>query len=151
MQLTHRDVKKILEIVDGAARVSEIEFVHNGLHFRCSRDPASTRQQTTIPARPPTRAQVSDRDKKTGRKRDNREAVIRAPLVGTFHRSPASAQSVSVEAGTRVQASQTIAAIKTANRISPIQTPDHGIVKHIFADDGEFVEFDQPLFVIRVT
>jgi acetyl-CoA carboxylase biotin carboxyl carrier protein len=152
MQLTNRDVKKILEIVDGAPRVGEIEFVHNGLHFRCSRGPASTPQQTTISARPPPSAQTSELDiKKNERQRDKPEAVIHAPLVGTFHSSAASAQGSPVEAGVRVQAGQTIAAIKTANRVTAIQTPADGTVKHIFPSEGDFVEFDQPLFVIRVT
>jgi biotin carboxyl carrier protein len=151
MQLTNRDIKKILEIVDGAPRIGEIEFVHNGLHFRCSRGPASTPQQTTISALPPS-AQTSDLGiKKNEWQREKPEAVIHAPLVGTFHSSAASAPGWTVEAGVRVQAGQTIAAIKTANRVTAIQAPADGTVKHIFPSEGDFVEFDQPLFVIRVT
>lgn len=151
MQLTHRDVKKILEIVDAASCVGEIEFVHNGLHFRCSRDPAATRQQTTIGASPAANRRTSKTDiEKNQRQRDNPETVIHAPLVGRFYRSPAAGQSLPIEAGGPVQAGQTIAAIKTANRITAIQAPGHCIVTHIFPSDGEFVEFDQALFVIRV-
>jgi acetyl-CoA carboxylase biotin carboxyl carrier protein len=153
MQLTNRDVKKILEIIDAAPRVGEIEFVHNGLHFRCSRDPASTPQQTASSAYPPAAVQTSELDiKKNERQRDSPGSVIHAPLAGTFHRSPPSGQGLPIEAGARVQSGQTIAAIKTANRLTAIQTPAEGIVKHIFPSEGDFVEFDQPLFVIiRVT
>jgi acetyl-CoA carboxylase biotin carboxyl carrier protein len=147
MQLTHRDVKRILELVDGAASIGEIEFVHNGLHFRFSRDTAPAQRQTPAPPASPqdTRAIQS---KQLG---NAKEILVRAPAAGRFYRSPASDQSALVDASTHVEANQTIAVIKAAMRTTAVQARDDGAVKRTFANDGEFVEFDQPLFIVAVT
>ena len=146
MQLTHRDVKKILQIVDGAASAGEFNFVHNGLHFRFTRDKAATaRQAAILTASPPSSPPIQSKQL-----RDEKETLIRAPAVGRFYRSPASGKNALVDARTRVEANQTIAVIKAAMRTTAVEPRANGIVKRIFSNDGEFVEFDQPLFLIAV-
>ncbi len=147
MQLTHRDVKRILAMVDSAASVAELEFVHNGFHFRFIRDKAATARQAGIPtASPPSQIPIQSKQL-----RENKETLIRAPAVGRFYPSPPSGQGALIGAGTRVEANQTIAVIRAAMRATAVQAPADGIVKRIFANDGEFVEFDQPVFLIAVT
>lgn len=150
MPLTHRDVKKILELVDDATSMQEIELVHNGLHFRFVRDAAlmTAQQRAVIPALSPSTPRPSARQRF---KHDRQENLIRAPMLGTFYRSPASEQGMFVDVGTRVQADQTVAVIKTATRIAAVEAGSDGILTHIFPNDGEFVEFDQSLFTIAET
>jgi acetyl-CoA carboxylase biotin carboxyl carrier protein len=129
--------------------MQEIELVHNGLHFRFIRDAAlmTAQRWTVIPALP-----SSPRPSARQRfKHDRQENLIRAPMLGTFSRSPASEQSMFMGVGTRVQAEQTVAVIQTATRIAAVQAGSDGILTHIFPKDGEFVEFDQSLFTIAVT
>jgi acetyl-CoA carboxylase biotin carboxyl carrier protein len=129
-ELTHGDVSKILEIVDGAPHLDEIEFVNDGFHFHFQRG---------APA-PPVDGSKQPRHLK--------DATLRAPLPGTFCRSPMPAEAPFVELGQRVQANDTICIIKTAAHRTAIKAGVDSVVKHIFAQNGELVEYDQLLIVL---
>jgi acetyl-CoA carboxylase biotin carboxyl carrier protein len=156
MQLTHRDVKKILQIVDGATTTREIEFVYNGFHFRFIRDTAPTmaQQPAQIPTSAPPLTSPSSlqlhKPVQSEQLRSQQKTAIRAPVTGVFFRNPDSGRAGLIETGTRVQADQTVAVIKTAKRVAAIQAEADGIVEHIFPNDGDFVEFDQLLLTIAV-
>jgi acetyl-CoA carboxylase biotin carboxyl carrier protein len=83
--------------------------------------------------------------------RAHKEVLVRAPAAGRFYRSPASDQGALVNDSTRVETNLTIAVIKTAMHATAVQPRVDGVVKRTFANDGEFVEFDQPLFIVAVT
>lgn len=141
-ELTHGDVSKILEIVDGAPHLDEIEFVHDGFHFHFQRGapaPSAPRAQTAAPAPPVDGSKQS---------RHLTDATLRAPLPGTFCRSPMPAEAPFVELGQRVQANDTICIIKTAAHRTAIKAGVDSVVKHIFAQNGELVEYDQLLIVL---
>jgi biotin carboxyl carrier protein len=148
MQLTHRDVEKILQIVDGATSTREIEFVYNGFHFRFTRDtlPMTARQPAPIPTSaspfPSSSGLQHHKPAQSEELRGQQKTAICAPVIGAFFRSP--------DSGTRVQADQTVAVIKTAKRAVAIEAGVDGIVEHIFPNDGDFVEFDQLLLTIAV-
>jgi acetyl-CoA carboxylase biotin carboxyl carrier protein len=143
-ELTHGDVSKILEIVDGAPHLNEIDFVHDGFHFHFQRGapaPSASPAPTAAPLPPAGTKQASD----------PKDATVRAPLPGTFCRSPKADEAPFVELGQRVQADDTICIIKTAAHRTAIKAGVEGVVKHIFAQNGELVEFDQLLIVLATT
>jgi len=142
-ELTHSDVSKILEIVDGAPHLNEIEFVHDGFHLHLQRGTSAPLVSTAPPAESPLRAHVGAKQAL-----DLQEAAIRAPVLGTFCRSRAPGDAPFVAPGQRVQADDTICLIKTAKLHAAIKAGVDGVVKHIFPQDGELVEFDQLLIVI---
>lgn len=147
MQLSHRDIKKILQVVDGAASASEIDFVHNGLHFRFTRDKSAMAHQPAVSI-----ASASNSPGfKSNRFGDEKESLVSAPVLGKFYRYPGTNQDLAIDAGMAVCANQTIAVIKTEMGTTAVRARTDGIVKRIFANDGELVEFDQPLFLIAVT
>jgi acetyl-CoA carboxylase biotin carboxyl carrier protein len=141
-ELTHADVSKILEIVDGAPHLNEIEFVHDGFHFHFQRGtlaPSASRVSMAAPS-PPLAG--------TKQAPDPKDMTVRAPLPGTFCRSPMPGEAPFVERGQRVQADDTICVIKTAAHRTAIKAGVDGVVKHIFAQNGELVEYDQLLIVL---
>jgi acetyl-CoA carboxylase biotin carboxyl carrier protein len=141
-ELTHSDVSKILEIVDGAPHLNEIEFVHDGFHFHFHRGaPNPLAPQTPAAASPPLPAGTKQAP-------DLKEATLRAPLPGTFCRSPAPGEPSFVELGQCVQADDTICIIQTAAQRTAIKAGGDGVLKHIFPQNGELVEFDQLLIVL---
>ena len=106
-ELTHSDVSKILEIVDGAPHLNEIEFVHDDFHFHFQRDaPNPLAPRAPAAASPPVPVATKQAP-------DLKEATLRAPLPGTFYRSPAPGEASFVEVGQRVQADDTICVIQT--------------------------------------
>jgi acetyl-CoA carboxylase biotin carboxyl carrier protein len=141
-ELTHSDVSKILEIVDGAPHLNEIEFVHDGFHFHFHRGaPNPLAPQIPAAASPPLPAGIK-------KALDRKEATLRAPLPGIFCRSRAPGEASFAALGQRVQADDTICIIQTTAQDTAIKAGVDGVVKHIFPQNDEFVEFDQLLIVL---
>jgi len=74
--------------------------------------------------------------------------TVRAMLVGVFYRSPQPGAEPFVEIGARVEAGQQLAIVEAMKMMTPVVADRSGIVTEIMADNGEVVEFDQPLFTL---
>jgi acetyl-CoA carboxylase biotin carboxyl carrier protein len=75
--------------------------------------------------------------------------LIRAPIVGTFFRSPSPDSDPFVEVGSRVGPDSVVCIIEAMKLMNEIQAEISGTVEQIFAENGMPVEYDQPLFGIR--
>ena len=75
--------------------------------------------------------------------------IIRAPIVGTFYRSPSPDSDPFVRVGDRVQPGDVLCIIEAMKLMNEIECETTGVVKRILAENAEPVEFDQPLFVIE--
>lgn len=74
--------------------------------------------------------------------------VQRSPMVGTFYRSPAPGSARFVEVGSTVKAGDTVCIIEAMKMMNQIQADKSGVIESILVEDGQPVEFDQPLFTI---
>ena len=74
--------------------------------------------------------------------------VVRAPMVGTFYSSPAPDKPAFVSVGQAVKAGETLGIIEAMKMFNPIEADVSGTVLAIQCENGQPVEFDQPLFVI---
>jgi acetyl-CoA carboxylase biotin carboxyl carrier protein len=72
--------------------------------------------------------------------------VVRSPMVGTFYRSSSPDAAPYVEVGDVVAAGQTVAIVEAMKLFNPIAVEAAGVVVEVLAEDGQPVEFDQPLF-----
>lgn len=159
MEITHDDVKKILEIVDSAKDLEELDLSYGGFHLRIHRGngPAPAIREparavapppTAVPAPPaaPPQARVpsagQDHTLAAG------DIAIRAPMVGTFYRSPAPGDPPFVEVGQRVGPDDTLCLIEVMKLFTSIKAGVGGVVKQIVAADSDVVEFDQLLIII---
>ncbi|HET8882635.1 MAG TPA: acetyl-CoA carboxylase biotin carboxyl carrier protein, partial [Solimonas sp.] len=79
---------------------------------------------------------------------DNRH-IIKAPMVGTFYRSPSPGAKSFVEVGQTVKAGQVLCIIEAMKMLNQIESDKAGVVVEVFADNEKPVEFDQPLFAIE--
>lgn len=78
----------------------------------------------------------------------SRKVEIRAPVVGMFYRRPEPGTGAFVELGGSVVAGETLALIEVMKMFSSVTAPVGGRVTKILADDGDFVEYDQVIFVL---
>ncbi|MDR3419530.1 MAG: acetyl-CoA carboxylase biotin carboxyl carrier protein, partial [Nevskia sp.] len=78
---------------------------------------------------------------------DNRH-TIKAPMVGTFYRSPSPGAKPFVEVGQTVKAGQTLCIIEAMKMLNQIEADRAGVVAEVFVDNEKPVEFDQPLFAL---
>jgi acetyl-CoA carboxylase biotin carboxyl carrier protein len=74
--------------------------------------------------------------------------TIKSPMVGTFYRSANPEAPEFVKIGDTVKIGQTLCIIEAMKLLNEIESDKDGIVKEILVNNGQGVEFDQPLFVI---
>ena len=76
-------------------------------------------------------------------------AVVRAPSLGTFYRSPKPGGPPYCEAGQTIVSQQELGLLEVMKLFTTVRSGVPGTVREILAKDGEMVEFDQPLFLIE--
>jgi len=150
-----RKIKKLIELLEDSS-LTEIEIVEGEESVRLVRGgsapaaPATTAQQVVAAApltvaASPVVAPVADED-------DDRipegEPVL-APMVGTFYAASGPDAEVFVSLGQTVHVGDTLCIIEAMKMFNQIESDVSGTVVAILAENGQPVEYDQPLFVIR--
>jgi acetyl-CoA carboxylase biotin carboxyl carrier protein len=74
--------------------------------------------------------------------------VLKSPMVGTFYRAPSPGAKAFVEVGDSVKAGQTVCIIEAMKLLNEIEADKDGVVKAILAENGQPVEYGEPLLVI---
>jgi acetyl-CoA carboxylase biotin carboxyl carrier protein len=74
--------------------------------------------------------------------------VVKAPMVGTFYRAASPDAKAFVEVGQTVKEGQTICIIEAMKLMNEIETDAGGVVKAILVENGQPVEYGQPLFIL---
>jgi acetyl-CoA carboxylase biotin carboxyl carrier protein len=74
--------------------------------------------------------------------------VVKAPMVGTFYRSPSPDAKAFVEVGQAVKEGETICIIEAMKLMNEIEADASGLVKAILVENGQPVEYGQPLFIL---
>jgi acetyl-CoA carboxylase biotin carboxyl carrier protein len=75
--------------------------------------------------------------------------VLKAPMVGTFYRSPSPDAKPFVEVGQNVKAGETVCIIEAMKLMNEIEADATGMVKAILVENGQPVEYGQPLLIIE--
>ena len=74
--------------------------------------------------------------------------VVTSPMVGTFYRAPSPGADPFVQVGDTVKEGQTICIIEAMKLLNEIESDKSGVVKEILVENGQAVEYGQPLFVV---
>lgn len=74
--------------------------------------------------------------------------IVKSPMVGTFYRSSAPGSAPFVDIGTSVKEGDTLCIIEAMKLLNEIDADASGVIKQILVENGQPVEFGQPLFVI---
>jgi len=74
--------------------------------------------------------------------------VVKAPMVGTFYRSPSPDAKAFVEVGQTVKDGETICIIEAMKLMNEIEADASGVIKAILVENGQPVEYGQPLFIL---
>jgi acetyl-CoA carboxylase biotin carboxyl carrier protein len=143
-----RKVKKLIELLE-ESDIAEIEIHENEESVRISR--ASTLAPTMIaapaavaaPAAAPAAAATGPaaREELEGH-------IIRSPMVGTFYRAPSPGAKPFVEEGQTVSSGETLCIIEAMKILNQIESDKSGKVVEILVENGQPVEYNEPLFII---
>lgn len=151
-----RKLRSLIEPVESSG-IAELEISEGEESVRISRygqasqAPAAVPQASYLPtpAEPDkTEASGSNTEISKPREPELEGHVIRAPMVGTFYRSPSPEAKPFVEIGDKIQANETLCIIEAMKMLNQIHCDVAGEVADILVENGQPVEFDQPLFVI---
>jgi acetyl-CoA carboxylase biotin carboxyl carrier protein len=153
MDLTYRDVQNILKIIDDAQHLDEVELVFGGFRLHVVRDGRGRSVSTSGAVAPADRspaAPASASAASAPRASEVPEGVvaIRAPMLGTFYRAAAPGEKPFVEVGQRVRADDTVCLIEVMKLFNSIPAGVDGEILDILAENGNMVEFNQPLIFI---
>ena len=75
--------------------------------------------------------------------------IVRSPMVGTFYQSPAPGDPAFVEIGQKVKAGEVLCIIEAMKMMNQIEADVSGTITKVLAENGEPIEFEQPLFTIE--
>ena len=75
--------------------------------------------------------------------------IVKAPMVGTFYRAPGPGKPSYVEIGQTVKSAEPICIIEAMKLLNEIEAGFDGVIKEILVENGQAVEFGQPLFRIE--
>ena len=95
-----------------------------------------------VPAPSPAAAAVAEEPAQTGH-------LLKAPMVGTFYRSPSPEAKHFVEVGQNVKAGETLCIIEAMKLMNEIEADATGMIKAILVESGQPVEYGQPLLLIE--
>jgi acetyl-CoA carboxylase biotin carboxyl carrier protein len=74
--------------------------------------------------------------------------TVRSPMVGTYYASPSPDKPAFVKVGQTVKAGETLGIIEAMKMFNPIEADVSGTVRAILVENGQPIEFDEPMFVI---
>lgn len=152
-----RKIKKLIELVEESG-ITELEVQEEEGTVRISRAapavaPAAVQYAAApvvapTPAAAPTQAPAAAApapaasDELSGH-------LVRSPMVGTFYRSPSPEAKAFVEVGQSVKVGDALCIVEAMKMMNRIEADKAGVVKAILINDGDAVEFDEPLIVIE--
>ncbi|EGT82207.1 acetyl-CoA carboxylase, biotin carboxyl carrier protein [Haemophilus quentini] len=152
-----RKIKKLIELVEESG-ITELEVQEEEGTVRISRAapaiapaavqyaaaPVVAPAPAAVPAQAPEAATPAPAasDELSGH-------LVRSPMVGTFYRSPSPEAKAFVEVGQSVKVGDALCIVEAMKMMNRIEADKTGIVKAILINDGDAVEFDEPLIVIE--
>ena len=153
-----RKIKKLIELLEESS-LSEIEIVEGEESLRITRQlgapavvaaPAAVAAPVAAPAAvaPAPAAPVADAAPAADAEVPEGQ-IVRAPMVGTFYSASSPEAEAFVALGQSVAVGDTLCIIEAMKMFNQIESDFSGTVVAVLAENGQPVEFDQPLFVVR--
>ncbi len=150
-----RKLKKLIDLVEESG-ISELELTEGEEKVRISRNlpqnqnvvyaqaaPVAHHAPAAAPAiaAPATEAPAAAAAAIEGH-------VIKSPMVGTFYRSPSPEAKAFVDVGSNVAVGDTLCIIEAMKLLNEIESDHAGVIKAILVENGQPVEYGEPLFII---
>ncbi|MDB6445077.1 biotin carboxyl carrier protein [Pseudomonas sp. NFACC32-1] len=150
-----RKVKKLIELLEESG-IDELEIKEGEESVRISRHSKTPAQQYYAPApvqapaaapAPAAPAAVAAAPAAAAAPALN-GTVARSPMVGTFYRKSSPTSPSFVEVGQTVKKGDTLCIVEAMKMMNHIEAETSGVIESILVEDGQPVEYDQPLFTI---
>lgn len=145
-----RKLKKLIDLVEESG-ITELEVSEGEERVRIAKHPSVASHQTyMIPQAAPVGAPAVSAPTAMVEEESclPEGQVIKSPMVGTFYRSASPDSDPFVEVGSVVKSGQTICIVEAMKLLNEIESDHAGTVKAILVDNGQPVEYGEPLFIV---
>ncbi|HET7062259.1 MAG TPA: acetyl-CoA carboxylase biotin carboxyl carrier protein [Nitrosospira sp.] len=152
-----RKLKKLIDLVEESG-IAELEITEGEEKVRISKSPSGMQShifstsQPVLPVVGQTGAPGSLPSPQAGVPSVEKLPeghVVKSPMVGTFYRSSAPGANPFVEVGQTVKEGETLCIIEAMKLLNEIESDKSGVVKAVLVENGQPVEYGEPLFVIE--
>ncbi len=145
-----RKIKKLIELLEESG-IAEIEIREGEESVRISRHGSNHASVPLAYAPPPVMHPQAATSGNSGTEQTTatRGHVLKSPMVGTFYRAASPGAKPLVDVGGKVNVGDPVCIIEAMKMFNQIEADQSGVITEILADNGQPVEFDQPLFVIE--
>ncbi|AEB51274.1 acetyl-CoA carboxylase biotin carboxyl carrier protein [Aeromonas veronii] len=149
-----RKIKKLIELVEESG-IAELEISEGEESVRISRNfsgqvttamPQMMMQQAAPVAAPAAAAPVAAAPAADAAPSGH---LMRSPMVGSFYRSSSPDAKPFAEVGQQVNVGDTLCIVEAMKMMNQIESDKAGVIKAILVENGQAVEFDEPLFIIE--
>jgi acetyl-CoA carboxylase biotin carboxyl carrier protein len=146
------DLRKLKTLIDlvSESNVSELEITEAEGKVRIVKGGGPVTQSAAVPnISPPPNAQLAPVAPSPAVAPAPTGHVIKSPMVGTFYRSASPGAKPFVEIGSPVKEGETVCIIEAMKILNEIETDKAGTIVQILCENGQAVEYGQPLFVVE--
>jgi acetyl-CoA carboxylase biotin carboxyl carrier protein len=150
-----KDLKDILQILE-EKEITEFELEQDGMKLRVVKSssnhsaPPPVAAPTVAPSEPPPFAlAATPAPAPAAPEPEPDQALVKSPIVGTFYRAPDPNSPPFVSVGDRVRVGQVLCIIEAMKLMNEIEAEVAGEVVHIHPENGQPVQYGDPLFAIR--
>ncbi|MBD9515735.1 acetyl-CoA carboxylase biotin carboxyl carrier protein [Pseudomonas sp. GD04087] len=150
-----RKVKKLIELLEESG-IDELEIKEGEESVRISRHSKTAAQPiyaaapayAPAPAAAPVAAAAAAPAAEAAPAAQNLAGAVRSPMVGTFYRAASPTSANFVEVGQSVKKGDILCIVEAMKMMNHIEAETSGVIGQILVENGQPVEFDQPLFTI---
>ncbi len=144
-----RKIKKLIELINNSD-VTELEIREGEESVRINRQNQNVvATAPAVPAPAPVIAtSVTTDHPEPATETQPTGHQVRSPMVGTFYRASSPTTAAFVEIGQTVQVGDTLCIVEAMKILNPIEADQAGTITDILVENGQPVEYNQPLFVI---
>lgn len=148
-----RKLKKLIDLVEESG-ISELELTEGEEKVRISRalmhSAAPVTHYVSAPAPAPTLVSSATAAPATSEPiaAEVQGHIVKSPMVGTFYRSSSPDSKAFFDVGSKVEVGETLCIIEAMKLLNEIESDFAGVIKEILVENGQPVEYGEPLFVI---
>ncbi len=147
-----RKLKTLIDLVQQSG-IAELEITEGEEKVRISRfgapgAPMMMPQQLAMPAAAMPMVEIAEPAAEATAPAEAEGHAVKSPMVGTFYRSATPGAKAFVEVGQAVKTGDTVCIIEAMKLLNEIEADRDGVIKAILVENGQPVEYGQPLFVI---
>lgn len=142
-----RKLKTLIELVENSG-IAELELTEGEEHVRISRASSMAPPMQHVYASAPQAPAAAPVAAAPVAPAAPEGHVVKSPMVGSFYRSPSPGAKSFVDIGQNVNEGDTLCIIEAMKLLNEIEADKTGVIKAILVENGQAVEFGQPLFII---